>query len=125
VQFIGTYGPTEIFSTDKDNLFLGADNNLYWPEDEGMTSYMVNAFRAYFHVGNGSTPAPVQRTVISFGDGTTAIHEVLMDNGEWTMDNEAGAWYDLSGRRVADSRLSDGSLKPGIYIRNGRKVIVK
>ena len=46
------------------------------------------------------------------------------------MDNEAGAIYDLSGRKVAN-----GQLKKGVYIKrsaegrlqgkNGKKVIVK
>ena len=47
VQFKGIYGPAMIYSAAKDNLFLGAENNLYWPSTE---DYTLNAFRAYFHV---------------------------------------------------------------------------
>ena len=35
------------------------------------------------------------------------------------MDNEAGAVYDLQGRRVKNPR------KGGLYIINGRKVVIK
>ena len=36
------------------------------------------------------------------------------------MDNEAGAWYDLSGRKL------DGKpAQSGIYIKNGRKIVIK
>jgi hypothetical protein len=36
------------------------------------------------------------------------------------MDNEAGAWYDLSGRKL------DGKpAQKGVYINNGRKVIIE
>ncbi len=32
---------------------------------------------------------------------------------------------DLSGRRISESQLSNGQLKPGIYIINGRKVVIR
>ncbi len=49
-----------------------------------------------------------------------------MENGEWKMDNgkwrtENGQWYDLSGRSVSAST----ALPKGIYVKNGRKYIVK
>lgn len=48
-----------------------------------------------------------------------------MDNGQWTMGN--GAWYDLQGRIVTDSSsvTRHSSLPRGIYIHNGKKVIIK
>ena len=39
-----------------------------------------------------------------------------MENGEWTMEN----WYTLDG-----VRLSGKPTKKGMYINNGKKVIVK
>ena len=33
--------------------------------------------------------------------------------------------FDLSGRRIDESKISNGSLKPGLYIINHRKVIIK
>ena len=36
-----------------------------------------------------------------------------------------GVCYDLSGRRIAEGKVSDGQLKPGLYIINGHKVAVK
>lgn len=122
VYFIGNHSPVDIYSANNDKLFLGADNQLYWPA--GVTSYTLNSFRAYFQVGDGSTSSPVRRTVVSFGDGTTSVH--AMDDGQWTMDNEADAWYDLSGRSINSQWIVDKSrLAPGVYIHNGRKVIVK
>ena len=43
-----------------------------------------------------------------------------IDNSQLTIDNEAGAVYDLQGRRI-----NNGQLKPGLYIVNGRKVVIK
>ena len=61
----------------------------------------------------------------------TGIRE--MDNGQWTMDN-GGAVYDLSGRRLGNapssifnfqSSIFNLQSKKGIYIVNGRKVVVR
>ena len=48
---------------------------------------------------------------------------VSMDNGEWKIDNEADAWYDLNGRRVnVDVNVN---VKKGLYIHHGQKIIVR
>ena len=46
VQFIGIYGPETLPGNNASNLYLGADNNLYWPDQD----VNLGAFRAYFHV---------------------------------------------------------------------------
>ena len=59
------------------------------------------------------------------GDPTgTGIHTI--DNGQLTIDNET-AVYDLSGRKVANCQLSivNCQLPKGIYIVNGRKVVIR
>lgn len=53
------------------------------------------------------------RGAYGIGDGTTAIDATLIDNEE-TNDN----WYDLQGRRIQQPS------KAGLYIKNGKKVIV-
>ena len=47
-------------------------------------------------------------------DGIKAI-----DNVQWTIDNE-GSWYSLDGRK-----LGSKPAKPGLYIVNGKKMVVK
>lgn len=63
------------------------------------------------------------------GVAPTGITEV-MDNGKWIMDNEAGAWYDLQGRRISVPSVPSVSSVPsvlpkGVYITNGKKIYVK
>jgi len=53
--------------------------------------------------------------------GIKGINQWSMVNGQWSIANGAGAIYDLSGRRIAGS----GSLKKGLYIESGQKVLVK
>ena len=114
VQFIGTYYPVIFNNETPDVLVVGA-TGLFYPD--GLAATQVGACRAYFKVGDSGSPAPVLRTVMNFGDDATGI--IVKDNGRWTMDNEAEAVYDLSGREV------HSPLGSGIYIRGGKKYIVK
>lgn len=51
-----------------------------------------------------------------------------MYDGQCTMNNEDGAWYTLSGCRIANPQLSIFNaqfIKKGVYIHNGKKVAIK
>ena len=54
-------------------------------------------------------------------DTETAITLTAEDEG--TSDN--APVYDLSGRQIANSKSLDSKLRRGIYIRNGKKVLIK
>ena len=111
VQFIGTFSPVTLDGGDKSNLFLGADNTLHWPSADRS----IGSFRAYFHVDGGNVSA----IKLHFSDDET-IGVVSIDNGQLTIDNWAGAWYDLQGRRVAGKPS-----RAGAYINNGKKIVIK
>lgn len=115
VQFIGTFSPVTLDGGDKSNLFLGADNTLHWPSADRS----IGSFRAYFHVDGGSVSA----IKLYFGEDeneTTGV--VSIDNSQLTIDNWAGAWYDLQGRRVANGQKPKAK---GIYIYKGKKQVIK
>ena len=61
------------------------------------------------------------RSIDIEGDGTTGINMV---NGEGLKVNGSGV-YDLSGRFIGQWSMVNGQLKPGLYIVNGKKVILK
>ena len=71
---------------------------------------------------NDDTELPQRITVRLVGSNgeTTAIGTI--DNGQLTIDNYADAdgWYDLQGRK-----LSGKPTKKGLYINNGRKIVIK
>ena len=80
------------------------------------------AFRAYFPLNGilGGTPEddtnPVRSFVLNFGNGDATAVEMV--NGE-IVDGKSDAWYDLSGRK-----LNQKPAQRGIYLKNGRKVLV-
>ena len=51
----------------------------------------------------------------------TGIREISRDD----VHTPKSGCYDLSGRKIEESQLSNGQLKPGIYIIDGRKVAIK
>ena len=118
VNFVGTYSPAVIYEEGeaKHNLYLGSDNTLYYPTTEGFT---VNACRAYFVLKNGLTAGTPTSQVRAFnlnlgGDEETAIVSPSADA------KDSAAWYTLDGRR-----LSAKPTASGIYVNNGRKVVIK
>lgn len=81
---------------------------------KGAASTTIKPFHAYYEAPEGQA-APAK---ISFEGEATGINNVAAA----TVAN--GAVYDLSGRRVAE-KLAGASLVKGIYVVNGKKVVVK
>lgn len=99
--FVGVYAPQSAA-----NMYGIDDNGLLHKGGAGAT---IAAFHAYLNVTNGTEP-----TRVAFNGSTpTAINGVAADKVADT------AVYDLSGRRVY------GKLQKGLYIVNGKKVVVK
>ena len=118
VRFLGTYNKMVYGNADKSVLFMGSSNNLYYPDGEEQVT--LGACRAYFKIGDDDAvnAKGITGFVIDFGDNeeTTGIHnaEVIMQNGN------ADAWYTVDG-----IRLSGKPSKKGMYINNGKKVVVE
>ena len=127
VDFKGTFSPVSIAAGgDNTMLYLGAANKLYYPS-KAMT---IGTHRAYFQLLGDLTagePASgveqgagedVRAFVLNFGDDeASGIGDISTSRNA---DTSNAAWYDLSGRRLAAQPAA-----PGIYVNNGRKVIIK
>ena len=134
VRFLGTYKSTEFNAEDKSILLMGGSNNLYYPN----TGAGIGAQRAYFKIGDGDVllTRGITNFNIDFGDGETATGIISigqMDNLQSDNSKNAGAWYSIDGRKVANGPLSPrGRLtleeKPtakGLYINNGKIILIK
>ena len=118
VDFIGLYSPKTIAGEDRTILFVGDENQLYYPN----AAMIIGSCRAYFQlkgieVGEGDESTTVRSFNMNFGeDHTNGITTTNYTN----YTNKAGAWFDLSGRKL------DGKpTKKGLYINNGKKVVIK
>ena len=113
-----TYTPTTATAQDPF-YYMNINGNLSLGNDGTVT---VGAFRWIMRVESkfdGNAPAAYARNIIIFdGEETTGIRSI--DNGQLTIGDKAGEWFTLDGRKL------DG--KPtakGIYVNNGRKVVIK
>ena len=119
VDFCGSFSPVTLKANDRSVLYLGADNKLYYPST-GMT---VGSCRAVFCLNDitaGDLPAGTRSFVLNFGDGDETTGIISIDNGQLIIDNSMDAWYTLDGRK-----LNGKPTAKGVYINNGRKVVIK
>ena len=116
-NFVGTYTKGNI---PQDSYFF-SDNKLYQAADETNT---IKAFRAWFTYNGANASRNLSFTI---DDETTSISEEIRVKGE----ESDGVIYDLQGRRVRSAEANSSlftihsSLKPGVYIVNGKCVIIK
>jgi len=113
--FVGTYVADYDFYNEakKYPLFLSKNKFYYATEN---TKHM-KAFRAFFDFEDFLPEAAggaSARVTMSFGDETTGVGTRL--NAQGTMHSDV---YDLQGRKVTKP------VKKGVYVRDGRKVVVK
>ena len=127
-EYIFAYENTDI-SVD-DNLLDGSIENRYVVGDayvlstgtngvgfygailnqQSNTAFLNNSHKAYLPMTDGMNAASYS---FRFGEGTTGINEITDNRVQSTVI------YDLTGRRVENISA------PGIYIVNGKKVLVK
>ena len=110
-QFVGTLEATTIpaSATGADNYALNG-YAFVWVK----TAIEVGANKCWLHIASQPAGARGNTRSITGGNGTTGIDAI--ENA--TIDNEG--WYDLQGRK-----LQSAPNRKGIYIHNGKKVIVR
>lgn len=111
MKFVGTYKPIiNLVSTTEKQYYCFMSTGSDAGKFVHVTSAVnISPFRAYMELVSG---ASLGRSLdIDFGDGTTGIKNLKVG----VQDN---VYYDLQGRRVLYP-------KKGIYIQNGKKVIIK
>jgi len=96
---------------------LGKNTESHYVGFYHLTAAQLQANKAYYLStdGNGA-----KYFTFGFASGTNGIEEFLYDNGK-TSQFGNGFYYDLKGQIVTDDATK---LPNGIYIKNGRKVVV-
>lgn len=111
VQMKGIYNQI-LLKTDKTELFLGDNDLFYYPIDD-IDARTIGGLRAYFIVPQGTDIKKLRANL----DGTPTSLDTIFD----TEESNAPV-YNLQGQYVGNSLRA---LKSGIYIQNGKKVVVK
>ena len=116
VDFVGTLSAVDLKANDSSKLYLGDGNKLYYPSKD-MT---IGSCRAFFELDGltaSDSSAGARTFVLNFGDGeSTRISATQNDKGEMINDK----WYTIDGRL-----LNGTPTQRGIYINNGKKVVIK
>ena len=110
VQMKGIYNHVTLVQ-DKTNIYIGAGNKFYYPADA--EACQMNGLRAYFSVPEGTD---IKKLRANLDGATTSLGEIF------DTEESNTPVYNLQGQCVGNS-LS--TLKSGIYVQNGKKVVVK
>lgn len=111
VKFRGTYDNRYFPVANSSIYFMGMNNTIYYP---GPTA-VVGPERAYFELSDPT--AHVKGYAFNFGeDDVTAVAEKF--NVQSSLSNDQ--WYTISG-----VKLNGKPNTKGVYINNGKKVVVK
>lgn len=114
ISFIGIYSSKDVteWATEGTEYvaYLGANNTFF----KAKAGTKMKAFRAFFVIPE-NTPASAVKAVI---DGNaTGIEDLVIDGVKAN-----GRVYNLNGQYVGNSL---NGLQPGLYIQNGKKIVVK
>ncbi len=104
-EFKGTLAALEMpASTAEVNYYVCDGTQFVWVKNAGT----IAANRCWLQIGNGE---PISVRAIVFSDEATGIEELTTSDSNTSI-------YDISGRKVSKARK-------GVYIINGKKVVVK
>ena len=137
-QFVGQYSP---FLISDDDAALGfytdhghIDEILFFAKGDATSSTVLGysasertlrACRTHFwapvlQTAGGEPVSPVRSFVLDFGDDTDATGVVELKNSRIEELKSDDGWYSMDGRK-----LSGEPKAKGVYIHNGKKMIIK
>ena len=114
-----TFTPTVNIGGDTSNSFSGGRGQTF---DFDIPETGEYVFTVYTDAVKNADFVLGMSTIQAKSFVTTGIKEINT-NSEKVQSKKSGC-YDLSGRKVSESNTTDG-LKPGIYIINGRKTVIR
>ena len=113
VNFVGTYSKGGLTVTEND-YFLSTDNKLY----QAKGGETVKGFRAIFRLNDAKeSDAKLVMSLDGIGEATSIQNAVETDAVKYNV-------YNLAGHLVKRNATSLDGLQKGLYIVNGKKVVV-
>ena len=116
--FTGTYNTISASTLIANNYYAMGDGSLVITDGTSDLKpfrwYMkINSRSPMYNVSNGVKAITINVVGEDEEEMTTGVQQLPISNDELPV-------YDLNGRRV-----NENNLKPGIYVKNGKKVIIK
>lgn len=113
VKFVGQWSTFDITPENiNEIMYVASGNNIGY--SQGTRTLMC--FRAHFWVKPSEGGAGARVINIDYGDGTTTSIDLI--NSDST--EQQSGWYSIDGRRQQGKPV-----QKGVYIRNGKKVVIK
>ena len=122
IEFKGIFESITFAEEDRSALYLGDNDYLYYPSPATGQEVKIGAFRAYFQLkgdlkAQAASSNGVKAFRLNFGeDETTSIRLVNPSSIDEKSNN---CYYMLDGRR-----LNGRPTEKGVYILNGRKIVI-
>ena len=117
VRLRGTFSQQALAAQDQSILFMGGNNTLYYPGK----STNIGSCRAYFKIGEDVSSAKLLSDFsFIFGEETVTGIVELEARSEESGVGSKNEWFDLQGCKLAGKPT-----RKGIYIINGKKVLIK
>lgn len=114
IDFKPVFSPTRLENDNRNILFLMAGNKMSWPSSSAYKKDF-QGLRSYFELKGAARVSQAPKLLLDFGDGeVTAIDSILAPE-----DNESG-YYTMDG-----CRLDSKPTAKGVYIVNGKKMVIK
>jgi autotransporter-associated beta strand protein len=124
-DFIGRYtypeGGTILFNTN--DYFFNTSTGLLSTVKENNTAITMKGYRAYFHAPNSQAGAK-DISILFDDEPINGIATSINTTDKLGLAGDKQPIYNLQGQRVGSDKNSS-QLQSGVYIMNGRKIIVK
>ena len=125
ITFCGTYDMKIFDEADPSTILLGGNNTLYYPKPSNGISPSIGALRSYFELtgltagepNSAGGTAGVRAFFLNFDNIETGI---TSPSKETKSEGVADNWYTIDGRR-----LNGKPTARGIYINNGKTIVIK
>ena len=121
-KFVGTYSTYHVDKTKEGKIrFLTGDHTQWWKiGSSSLNEWDVVPFAAYIDLTNLTSQAAENAIFVmeELDGSTTVIRSINGDNNANTLSGEG--WYNLNGMK-----MQNAPVEKGVYIQNGKKVVVK
>ena len=122
-KFVGTYTTKTVTKDDNEMIWFQLGNYSQWAfiGSDSSASWDIVPFAAYIDMNQTtalSAPKKVTFYMQDINGSTTAITSISADEADAKLSSEG--WYNLNG-----VKLNEAPTQKGIYIKDGKKVVIK